>query len=114
MANPPIPRKLVYMPMLAGHYETDRNYEDFAVAMCLFGTLRAVTVGLPKVIFPSTLRLDDITVGTLQPFRESHGDKTSCIGIVILPSLQRYRRSSEALDAQLFLQARLSDDLWVR
>src|SRR5690606_15514897 len=101
------------MPMLACHDEADGNDKDLAVAMCLFGARRTVTVGLSRVVLPSALRLDDIAAGALQPFREAHGNKTPSIRIVILSPLKRHRGRSESLDAELFLEARLADDLWV-
>ena len=102
------------MPMLASHDEADGNDKDLAVATCLFGAYRTVTVGLSRVVLPSALRLDDITAWALQPFREAHGNKTPGIRIVILSPLKGHRGRSESLDSELLLQARLADDLRVR
>src|SRR5690606_22650066 len=113
MPHPPIPWKLVDVTMLARHYKADRNHECFAAAMGFFRACRAVAVGLSRIAFPTTLWLDDIAAGTLEPFRKAHGNEASGVRIVILPSFERHRGCPETLHTKLLLQAGLTDDLRV-
>ncbi|MNE99161.1 hypothetical protein D3C80_1977920 [compost metagenome] len=63
--HPPIPGKLVYVAMLAGHDKADRNHEDLAVTMGFFCASWAVAIGLARLALPSPFRLYDFAAWAL-------------------------------------------------
>ena len=114
VADPPVPRKLVNMPLLASHYEADGNDKRHTPAGAFCGTVGAVAICLAGIVGPEFDRSDTVAGGTLQPLRKANSDETPEIGILILAALFDNRRQSKPLYAELLLQTGFSYRLHVR
>jgi hypothetical protein len=94
-----MPRKLVQMPIITGHDESDRNNVSPSGATQPIAARGAIAGGVSRVGHPLALFSKPVTIGTLKPSRKPNANEDISIFLRNSRSnLGRNRRETKTFD----------------